>query len=813
VARASGWTILSKLLQLVGLLTIVGVLAAGFLLPYIGGVGLAAKAGADKFLNTECNLTEEPVQQKTTMYANDGKTVIATLFDQNRQVVPLSQVPKTLQEALIATEDRRFYQHHGVDLRGLVRGALKTSNGQTQGASTLTEQYVKQVRYYEASTDAERAAAVDQNVDRKILDAKCALKIETQNTKAQILEKYLNIAFFGESAYGIETAAQTFFGVDASKLTVPQAALLVGLVKAPSDYDPFQHPQAARDRRDLVIDNMVTQNYLTADQAATYKAMPVRLAPHRSPARGCAYANPAILNVGFFCDYAVDWLQNTAGLTPQQINTSGYKIVTTIDPNLQSYGQNAIWTQSGLDPSHSNGYILAMPSVTPSTGEVTSMITDLRYGVKSGDPGYSVDHVFTIPFAGAGSTYKYFTALAALKMGVPTNYSLTTANNKWTTRNCPLDGQGQPYTVRNAGGYADTLPLSRALPESSNTYFVAMEDELFGCNIAPMVNTALGLGMNALRQPALDGNGQPTGKSIAETVIANREATFTLGQVSTSVLEETGAFSALANDGVFCPPTPIKSITDVNGQPVPFKRPGCSRQFDSYTARTLVNIMTADTHGGGTAQGFFYNWYNQGGSLVAAKTGTNNSTTIVNGKSVDDQGNSALWFVGVTPNLVSAAALVNPQNPTQRIQNVPGITENNDGTDTFGATASKFWLMAYQQTLLAQQWTWPTPTSAPGQQLPFLTGSSIDSATTQLTSLGYKVSVLPYACGSTVFQGNIAFYGPQWAPPGATISLCASTGVGPQLYVRPTGPPSKTPGPTPTGGATPGGPPTRHPGH
>src|SRR3954463_7667853 len=247
MARASGLTILSTLGRLVVLLVIAGVLATGLLLPYVGGAGLIAKAGADKFLGTQCNLTEEPVQQRTTMYANDGKTVIATLFDQNRQVVSLSRIPKAVTNALISTEDRRFYSHHGVDMRGLVRGALKTTNGDTQGASTLTEQYVKQVRYYQATTDSERAAAIDQNIDRKILDAQCALKIERESTKPEILEKYLNIAAFGENSYGIATAAQTFFGVDVTKLTVPQAAMLVGLVKAPTDLDPFYHPQAARD--------------------------------------------------------------------------------------------------------------------------------------------------------------------------------------------------------------------------------------------------------------------------------------------------------------------------------------------------------------------------------------------------------------------------------------------------------------------------------------------------------------------------------------------------------------------------------------
>ena len=144
MARASGLTILTKLAKLDGLITIVGVLAAGFLVPNIGSIGLVAKAGADKFLNTKCTLPDESVQQKSTMYASDGKTAIATFFDQNRVVVPLTQIPKTAINALISTEDRRFYDHHGVDMRGLIRGALKTGSGNTQGASTLTEQYVKQ---------------------------------------------------------------------------------------------------------------------------------------------------------------------------------------------------------------------------------------------------------------------------------------------------------------------------------------------------------------------------------------------------------------------------------------------------------------------------------------------------------------------------------------------------------------------------------------------------------------------------------------------------------------------------------------------
>ncbi|MEO6702479.1 MAG: transglycosylase domain-containing protein [Jatrophihabitantaceae bacterium] len=757
-------------------------------------------------------MTEEPVQQKTTMYANDGKTVIADLFDQNRQVVKLATVPKSVTNALISTEDRRFYSHHGVDLRGLVRGALKTSNGDTQGASTLTEQYVKQVRLYEANTAAERDAATAQNIDRKIQDAQCALKIERSNSKAQILEKYLNIAFFGEGAYGIQTAAQTFFGVDVSKLTVPQSALLVGLVKAPSDYDPFLHPQAARNRRDLVIDNMVGQGYISQATATAAKAAPFRLAPHSEPPRGCAFANPAIKNVGFFCDYALDWLTKVGGLTGQRINTSGLKIVTTLDANLQNSGQTSIWTNRGtadtLDPA--NPYTLAMPSVDPRSGRVTTMITDKHYGVKKGNPGYTTNPIFTTAFAGAGSTYKYFTALTALKIGVPADYQVT-AGDPYHTTQCPPGTDPKPNGYHNAGNYAATYPLNRALPLSSNTYFVGMEDQLFGCNLGPIVSTATSLGMNYLNGPELDVNGKPTGRTLAQATVEDHSATFTLGQRSTSALELTGAMSAVANDGVFCPPTPVLSVTDTTGKPVPFKRPGCSRQFDPYTARTLVNIMTNDTNPsgtGGTATGFFGNWYGSGGSLVAGKTGTNNSCAVnpATGQCEDDGKNSALWFVGITPTLVSAAELANPSHSTQAIPAVPGITNDNTGRDTFGATASKFWLQAYQPYLQGQQWTWPTASSAPGIPVVPVTGMSLDQATSQLTSNGFKVKTLSTACGSKEQQNNVAFYGPHIAEPGATITLCLSSGIAPKLFI-PTPTKTKTKGrPGPTGVVSPSGP-------
>jgi membrane peptidoglycan carboxypeptidase len=229
-------------------------------------------------------------------------------------------------------------------------------------------------------------------------------------------------------------------------------------------------------------------------------------------------------------------------------------------------------------------------------------------------------------------------------------------------------------------------------------------------------------------------------------------------------------------------------------------------------ARTLVNIMTNDTKSSyGTAGRFFTDWYAEGGSEVAAKTGTNNSSKFdpVKKKTVDDEGNSALWFVGITPDLVSAAALVNPESPNRRISNVPGVTDSTtgdiSGTDTFGATASKFWKLAYGPTLQTKQWEWPTVDSTPGNPVPSVTGMSQDEAIKFLASQGFVGKPLPVPCGSREQPGDVAFFSPKIAEPGATISLCISTGVAPEVYVPPvytyTPPPAYNP-PSDTGGGS-----------
>jgi membrane peptidoglycan carboxypeptidase len=791
---------LTKLAKLAGLIVIVGVLAAGLLLPYVGGAGLAAKAGADKFLDTKCTLKPLAPQQTSTMYASDGKTVIATFFDQNRSIIPLSRVSKNVINALISTEDRRFYDHHGVDTRGLLRAALHTSSGNKQGASTLTEQYVKQIRYYQATTPEEQEAAIVQTLDRKISDAQCALKMERDNTKKQILEGYLNIAFFGENSYGIQRAAQTFFNTSADKLTVAQAALLVGLVKSPTSLDPFagdKQLQAARTRRDLVISNMADQHFITDAAATRAKATPVKLAPAAVPPRGCAFATKAITNVGFFCDYAYRWLQQVGGLTQQKIDTGGYQIVTTIDPGQQNQVQASLSADMAQSlafkkPNGDAPSAAIMPGIDPSTGAVKFLATSRQYG--SGAPNKTTNPIFSIATAGAGSTFKYFTALAALKLGAQDSFQLTTGGT-YHTKNCPPGTDPQPNGYHNAGNYAQTMTLRNALVQSSNTYFVGMEDMVFNCDLHTIIQTAKDVGNSSLNILQSDG------KTLGDRIIAGQEATFTLGQHSVSPIDLTVAYGTAANDGVLCPPNPIASITEPGNTAVKINKPACSRKLDPYTARTVVDIMVGDTNNGaGTAVGAFNNWYGNGGSRVAGKTGTNNGS---DGAGNDSGNNAALWFVGATPHLVSTTAIYNPDAPTHDIIDAPGHLGGSG--NAFGAVSAGLWAHALLPSVGAQHWDWPGPQDIPnGVFVPSVKGKSPDEAMNTLTQLGFKPVILPnQVCGSQYPEGTVAMAGPAFAALGSTISICLSNGKAPFVFVAPTKAPKPTPGSPIPGGPNP----------
>ena len=791
----------TALLKLIVAVVVTGLVASLLFVPYFAGFGAASNAITNKFLDAQCNLKQANLDQSTTIYARDGVTKIATLYKDNRSVIKLAAIPKIAQDALIDTEDRRFYQHHGLDIRGLARAAVNDSgNNSTQGASTLTQQLVKQTRFYEAGSDkAKQNAATADTTDRKIYEAKCALKLEQEFTKHQILEKYFNIAFFGEQSYGIDVAARNYFNVTPQKLTVPEAAMLAGLVKNPTLFDPFQHPTAARERRNEVIDNMVVAGNLTQAQANKYKKVPFVLneTTRRSlGAQGCTFAFGTIENVGFFCDYAVNWLEKTGGLSQDQLETGGYKIITSIDPTLQNTATTKEWKAF---PSKSPT-ALVQPAVDPTTGEVTAFITNKHYntGLKhaANDPSYTVNPLFTNATGGSGSTFKYFTMIAALTAGVQPDQALTTAGAAYFPKNC-----GEDTTVKANGITKDagpTLTFSNAFAQSSNIYFVGMEDQIFNCDLSTIVKTAQNLGLTSLSQ-----NGRVTSHptwTVAQRVTNGNEYTFTLGQVSVSPLELARAYGVAANDGVLCQSRPILSVTASDGKSVPFKQATCTRKMSQWVARTALKIMMGPTTNGTASQQMYSNFFDKHPSYeypVAGKTGTNNASK--NGK--DSKQNAALWFVGVTPRLVSASAMFNPDHPTKAIRGVPGFPGDSAANDAYGAVSSIFWAKSFGSTVAKKRWSWPSPYSVTnGQQVPQLRGYSAGDATQRLKDAGFKGVQYPIECGSNVPPGFVAYNGPDYAAPGSTVYFCMSNG---KPLSSPPAPPKKVVKKPKKGAATP----------
>src|SRR3954452_13150669 len=231
------------LLKLLSTIVVAGVLLAGLLFPWVGGPALGAQRSTGLLGDPPVELTDAPPPGNSRMLAANGEE-ITQFYEQNRAPVAGDQIAEVMKQAMVAIEDSRFYEHHGLDVEGTVRALVTNiaSGGVQEGGSTLTQQLVKQTLPQTATTPEERDAAIEQTVGRKLREALLALALEDKYSKDEILTRYLNIVYFGQNAYGIQPAAHAFFGVDATALTLPQAALLAGLVQSPTHFDPFVDP-------------------------------------------------------------------------------------------------------------------------------------------------------------------------------------------------------------------------------------------------------------------------------------------------------------------------------------------------------------------------------------------------------------------------------------------------------------------------------------------------------------------------------------------------------------------------------------------
>ncbi|MBA3528112.1 MAG: penicillin-binding protein, partial [Propionibacteriaceae bacterium] len=321
-----------------------GVLVAGLFVPFAGMAGLSSKAAATELNNLPAELeTPVPPIRSRVLLAN-GKT-LAYFYDENRIPVTLSQIAPVMRQAQLAIEDHRFYEHGALDFKGTMRALVRnsTTDEGTQGGSTISQQYVKmvQVEACTARGDAECAKeAVAPTMDRKIRELRYAIALEKKLSKDQILERYLNIAYYGQGAYGVEAAARHYYSTTAAKLTLPQAAMLAGLVQNPDTNNPVKNPSAARDRRDVVINRMAELKLITPQQVAAAKKTGFNLDDVKPTRNGCVGTR-----YPFLCDYvrrtllASPSLGKTVEERKNLINRGGLTIQTAIDAKTQDIAQ------------------------------------------------------------------------------------------------------------------------------------------------------------------------------------------------------------------------------------------------------------------------------------------------------------------------------------------------------------------------------------------------------------------------------------------------------------------------------------------
>ncbi|MCP9969103.1 transglycosylase domain-containing protein [Actinomadura madurae] len=484
-----------------------GLIVALIALPAVGSAGLTARDAANNFEDMEGELKTTPPSEKTVMYDASGKQV-ATFFDKYRESVRLDQVDPIMRKAIIDIEDSRFYEHGALDLKGTIRAlASNVESEQTQGGSTLTQQYVKNLLVDSARTQEEYREATAPTVGRKLRELRYALDIEQRMTKDQILEGYLNIAYFGAGAYGVQAAAKRYFSVPASKLNLGQAALLAGITQNPAAFDPIRNPKDARHRRDIVLYRMAQLGHISKAQADEEAAKPIEL-NRTDPVGGCQSSKAP-----YFCEYVKYDMLNILSdgkyweLEPKQqqavvneLNRGGYTIRTTLDMEDQRAVDKTL--RSTVAPGGNRVGAEAM--VEPGTGKVKAIGLSKRFGPGKGRTTINLpadSHHGGGNGVSAGSTFKIFTLAAAIDQGIPVS---TTINSPQTTtiggfQPCRYTGMYQGKKVKNAmiGGGTWTLSnagdsekgnfnLKTGTWHSVNTFYAHLEKRVGVCNAVKM---------------------------------------------------------------------------------------------------------------------------------------------------------------------------------------------------------------------------------------------------------------------------------------------------------------------------------------
>lgn len=780
--------VVQSVILFLGVSVLSGALAAGLAIPFAGLAGFGTEKTAETIQDLPQELKTEPPAQKGRILAANGD-LIANIFVDNRIPIPLRRVNKIMRQAIVAIEDDRFYEHGALDAKGTLRAMLRNqSEGSVQqGGSSITQQYVKMSLVEQAKTDEERRAATEESYQRKLTELRYAVAIEKQFSKDEILEKYLNLAYFGDAAYGIQAAALHYFGVTADKLTLPQAALLAGLVKNPTGYDPTENLKRAKDRRDLVLRRMQELNVITAAQAkAAIKTPVINLRKVRDVPNGCASSK-----YPFYCEYVVaKALENPAlGKTKKDrehyIKTAGVVIKTSLDPRIQAAAQKSIDEHS--NPSDSAA--AAITIIEPGTGLVKAMVQSRPYGKKRNQTAYNYNVEKSYPggFGGFqnGSTMKAITIAAAIEKGVPLNHKINSPKQIDLTGRTYSTCEGstkilRTYRPKNSTAASGDLTMLQAAAASTNTYFLQLSQQIGLCAIATMAKK---LGMY---------EGQTDGEPLAEV------PSMTLGVGDVTPLMLSNAYATFAARGKYCKPTIITSILDKAQKPIKTPAIDCNQAMEPAVADGVNQVLKGVMSGNGTgARLKFGDWD------LAGKTGT-------------IQENRAVWYAGYTPNLAAAAVVADANPPATNL-----IGQRLNGKrirDASGSgTSGPLWQTAMREALNGmplERFVAPDSQIVRGnvKDLPAVNGMSPEEATSVLQQAGFQVSVSVEQRNSEEAAGTVAYTDPRrrdGAPEGSVVTLYISNGQ--RSNTNPTAPTTPATATVPPPGGGPATTPPRRP--
>ena len=605
-----------------------GVLSAGFAAPFVGATAALTKASAELFEELPSDFNVQQPSQISTLLAADG-TEITKFYAENRIVVPLNSISVNMQNAIVAVEDQRFYQHQGVDPTGMVR-ALVSNNagGSRQGASTLTQQYVRNTLIETGLKNDDHKIirdATESTVARKLREMKFALSLEQKYSKQQILEGYLNIAAFSPSTYGVEASSLHYFNKHAKDLTVAEAALLAGTTNAPSAYDPKSQPELAKNRRDWVLAKMLEEKFITKQQYDEAVNSEIKLDIQDSPA-GCGAAG----SYAYFCTYVVNEILGSENFGPnvaarrQLLTRGGLKITTTLNLERQSAADSVIQARTPIGGS--DGANSTIVSIEPGTGRIQALAQNTNYedsqlvfaaDAKHGGIELPDGNVGFQP----GSTFKAIILAEWLKTGhtpyqmlnasAPKNYGPNTF-----TVSCDPDRAAGSWPVNNvAGTNAGMMTVREATKQSINTGFTEMLRDLDVCEV-----TKLAASMGITKA---DGSQLDPDPSIA------------LGSTPVPPLSMANAYATFASGGKYCKPIAIDQILDASGTSMAVPSADCTQAMDQGAADETAKTLRATSEPGGTAKDAVF------GRPIAGKTGT-----------TDEAENT--WFVGFTPQLSTA---------------------------------------------------------------------------------------------------------------------------------------------------------------